>query len=303
MTETPDTSHPFLSPGEVGQTPIWRLDGFFHDISNVEILVKCEWFNPSGSVKDRAAYWMIRGAEQTNSVGSAMALLDSTSGNTGIALAYFGKKRGHRVTLCIPENVSQERISLLRSLGAQIIFTSALDGDDGARMKAKELGETQSEKYLYLDQYSNPMNWMAHYHGTALEIWRQSNNQVTHFVAGLGTGGTFTGCGRRLNELNSNIINIAVQPDTAYHALDGIKDYESTMVPPLFDPRLVHQTLKVVSEEALEMCDQFEKWKGLAIGPSAGAAIAAAVKIARSLSYGKIIAILPDLRRDHKVAK
>lgn len=264
----------------------------------MDVWVKCEWFNPSGSVKDRPSYWMIRDAEDSGRLKRGTKLLDSTSGNTGIALAHFGRKRGHQVAICAPENLSQERVSILRSYKAEIIFTSSLEGDDGARMKAKELAAQYPENYLYLDQYSNPMNWLSHYHGTAIEIWKQSNRTITHFVAGLGTSGTFTGCCRRLVEFNSRISRIAVQPDITLHGLEGIKDYDTAMVPPIFDPSLVDDLCRVSTEEALEMCTLFEKARGIGLGASAGAALAAAVRVARQLSYGSVVAILPDKRRD-----
>lgn len=256
--------------------------------------MKCEWQNPTGSVKDRAAYWMIRNAEDSGLLNNGQHLLDSTSGNTGIALAQIGAARGHQVTLCIPSNASQVRQRLLKQLGANLILTDQLDGDDGARAVAQTMVKDKPERFVYLDQYSNPLNWRAHYEGTAEEIWNQTSGRVTHFVATMGTSGTFTGTSRKLKELNAKIERICVQPDAAYHGIEGMKDYSSTKVPPIFDAGLVSRQIEISTEEAQHMARRLAREEGLPSGISGGAAIAAALKVAKDLEQGLIVAILPD---------
>ncbi len=278
----------------VGNTPLVRLQRIPVGVTPAAIYGKCEWLNPAGSVKDRPALWMIRDAERRGLLDGKRCLLDSTSGNTGIALAQLGASRGHRVALCMPANANMARQRLLRLLGANLILTDPLEGDDGARATAKKMVAEHPSDYVYLDQYSNPMNWQAHYHGTALEIWRQTAGRITHFVACMGTSGTFTGSSRRFTELNPAIQRIAVQPDAAYHGIEGTKHYATSDVPPIFDPSLVDRQVEVSTEEAQQMARRLAREEGLPAGTSGGAAVAAALKVARELTSGVVVAILPD---------
>ncbi|WLT33485.1 PLP-dependent cysteine synthase family protein [Geothrix sp. PMB-07] len=286
-----------LLPGgsTFGRTPLVRLQRIRAERSGADIYVKCEWMNPAGSVKDRPALWMIRDAEARGLLrGGARTLLDSTSGNTGIALAQIAAARGHRVTLCMPANASASRKRLLRLLGAELVLTDALEGADGARDVARQLAEDFPERYLYLDQYSNPMNWRAHYESTAPEIWEQTEGRVTHFLAILGTSGTFTGVSRRLQELRPGIQCITVQPNAAYHGIEGTKHYASTEIPPIFDAGLVHRQVDVSTEEAQAMARRLACEEGLPAGTSGGAAVVAALKVAEGLDQGLLVTILPD---------
>ena len=279
----------------VGQTPLVRLQRILPPDSEVEIHVKVEWMNPAGSVKDRPALWMIRDVEDRGLLlDRTRALLDSTSGNTGIALAQLAAARGHRVTLCMPANASQSRKRLLRLLGAELVLTDPLEGADGAREVAHQMAADEPDRYLYLDQYSNPMNWRAHYESTAPEIWAQTQGRVTHFAAIMGTSGTFTGVSRRLQELNRDIQCLAVQPDHAYHGIEGTKHYASTEVPPIFDPQLAHGQIDVSTEEAQVMARRLASEEGLPAGTSGGAAVVAALRIAETLTRGVVVTILPD---------
>jgi cysteine synthase B len=288
----PYAQHPYAP---IGGTPLVRLRRIGAHRPGVEIHVKCEWMNPAGSVKDRPALWMIRDAEDRGLLqGEGRALLDSTSGNTGIALAQIAAARGHRVTLCLPTNASDARKRLLRLLGAELILTDAQEGADGARDVARQMAEQDPGRYVYLDQYSNPMNWRAHYEGTAPEIWEQTRGRVTHFAAIMGTSGTFTGVSRRLRELNPGIRCVAVQPDAAYHGIEGTKHYASTEVPPIFDPSLVHAQIEVSTEAAQAMARRLACEEGLPAGTSGGAAVAAALILAEGLEAGLIVTILPD---------
>ena len=288
LSEMTDFAH-------AGNTPLVRLHRIHALHSGAEIHAKCEWTNPAGSVKDRPALWMIRDAEQRGLLaGGSRALLDSTSGNTGIALAQIGAARGHRVMLCLPANTSPARQRLLRLLGAELVLTDAQEGADGARATASQMAQQHPDRYVYLDQYSNPMNWRAHYESTAPEIWEQTQSRITHFVAIMGTSGTFTGVSRRLKELNPEIQRIAVQPDSACHGIEGTKHYASTEVPPIFDASLVHRQVDVSTEEAQAMARRLAREEGLPAGTSGGAAIVAALRVAENLSSGLIVAILPD---------
>jgi cysteine synthase B len=279
----------------IGKTPLVRLRRICACRSGAEVHVKCEWMNPGGSVKDRPALWMIRDAEERGLLANgARTLLDSTSGNTGIALAQIAAARGHRVTLCMPANASSARKRLLRLLGAELVLTDAQEGDDGARTMARQMAEQNPGRYAYIDQYSNPMNWRAHYESTSLEIWEQTQGRITHFVAIMGTSGTFVGVSRRLKELNPDVQRIAVQPDAPYHGIEGTKHYASTEVPPIFDASLVHRQIDVSTEEAQVMARRLAREEGLPAGISGGAAVVAALRVAENLSEGLIVAILPD---------
>jgi cysteine synthase B len=285
---------PPVTDAPVGGTPLVRLRRIGADRPGVEIHVKVEWLNPAGSVKDRPALWMIQDVEARGLLQGGRALLDSTSGNTGIALAQIAAARGHRVTLTMPSNASDARKRLLRLLGADLVLTDAQEGADGARDVARQMAEHHPDRYVYLDQYSNPMNWRAHYEGTAPEIWAQTGGRVTHFAAIMGTSGTFTGVSRRLRELNPGIQCFAVQPDAAYHGIEGTKHYGSTEIPPIFDATLVSRQIEVSTEAAQAMARRLAREEGLPAGISGGAAVAAAVALAEGLEAGVIVTILPD---------
>jgi cysteine synthase B len=259
----------------------------------VEVLGKAEWFNPGGSVKDRAAWGMIQAGERSGALTREKILIDATSGNTGIAYAWIGAARGLRVRLCVPGNASKRRLRVLEALRAELVLTSPMEGTDGAIREARRLVGEEPERYFYPDQYSNPANWQAHYRTTAAEIWAQTEGRVTHLVAGIGTSGTLVGTARRLHELKPELEVVAVEPDSPYHALEGLKHLASCMVPAIYDPGAHQRTLEVPSEDAIDMAKRQAR-RGLLIGWSAGAALAAAERVARELERGTVVAILPD---------
>jgi cysteine synthase B len=263
------------------------------------MLAKAEWYNPGGSVKDRAAYNIVCEGRRSGKFSSGKTLLDSTSGNTGIAYAMIGAAEAFPVTLCMPENVSVERKRILFAYGANIIYTPADDGSDGAIRVAREMYAREPEKYFYADQYSNPANWQAHYHGTANEIWQQTEGRVTHFVAMLGTSGTFMGTSRRLKELNPNIRCTSLQPDSPFHGIEGAKHMASAIVPRIYDPKLADEELAISTEHAYEMAIRLSREEGLLIGISAGAAVAGCMHVAQRLRKDKdeeavIVTVFPD---------
>src|ERR1700719_676831 len=227
----------------IGNTPLLRLDAVTADLPGVALLGKAEWYNPGGSVKDRAAANIVAEARRTGKLRPGQSLLDSTSGNTGIAYAMLGAAEGFPVTLCMPENVSRERKQILQGYGANIIYTDPGEGSDGAIRMARQLAAGHPDTYFYADQYSNDANWLAHYHGTANEIWQQTEGRVTHFIAMLGTSGTFMGTTRRLKELNPRIRCISLQPDSAFHGIEGAKHMPSAIVPKIYDPTLADESL------------------------------------------------------------
>jgi S-sulfo-L-cysteine synthase (O-acetyl-L-serine-dependent) len=277
----------------IGRTPLLPVPGLEGVPGGVAIFGKAEWLNPGGSVKDRPAWEIIRAAEASGELGNGRILLDATSGNTGIGYAWIGAARGHRVTLCVPANASAERLRLLRALGAELVLTDPMDGTDGAIMEARRLVGADPGRYFYADQYSNPANWRAHYRGTAEEIWRQTEGRVSHLVAGIGTSGTLVGTARRLRELNPTLEAIAVQPDSPYHALEGLKHLATALTPGIYDPAAHQRTIEVTSEEAIAMA-KHQARRGLALGGSAGAAVVAARCVARGITRGVVVAILPD---------
>jgi cysteine synthase B len=261
----------------------------------VDVMAKLEWHNPGGSVKDRAALAMVRDAERRGLLASGRTLLDATSGNTGIAYAWIAAARGFKVALCLPANASHERKRILRALGASIIETSPMDGTDGAQREAKRLVAEHPDEYFYPDQYSNDANWMAHYETTAPEVWEQTSRRVTHFVAGLGTTGTFVGTSRRLRELSSGKVRcFALQPATPLHGLEGLKHLETALVPGIWDPKAADEILFVETEDAQEMCRTLARREGLLVGPSSGAAAWAAREVARKLESGVVVTVFPD---------
>jgi cysteine synthase B len=280
----------------IGNTPLLRLDRLTAHLPGVLLLGKAEWANPGGSVKDRAASSIVAAA-QAKGLLAGRHLLDATSGNTGIAYAMLGAAGGFGVTLCMPSNVSPERKRILAAYGANIVWTDPADGSDGAILKARELAQDKS-RYYYADQYGNEANWRAHYHGTANEIWQQTEGQITHFVAGLGTSGTFMGVTRRLKELNPAIECIAMQPDSPFHGLEGLKYMATAIVPPIYDAHLADRHVEQSTEGAYEMAKHLGRTEGLLLGISAAAAVAASLRIGEEVSRaGKnaiIVTILCD---------
>jgi cysteine synthase B len=290
------------SPGQhtldrIGNTPLLRLERLTHDLPGIAILGKAEWFNPGGSVKDRAAASIVAAARASGKFGPGKILLDSTSGNTGIAYAMIGAAQGFPVTLCMPENVSVERKRILHAYGAKVIYTDPGDGSDGAIRTVRELAAKHPDKYYYADQYSNHANWQAHYQGTANEIWQQTEGRITHFVAMLGTSGTFMGTARRLKELNPRIRCISLQPDSPFHGIEGTKHMASAIVPRIYDPKLADEDIGSSTEDAYAMAKRLAREEGLLVGISAAAAVAGCLRIARQLKEGGralFVTILPD---------
>jgi cysteine synthase B len=280
----------------VGNTPlipISRLTLVEGISPGVRILAKAEWFNPGGSVKDRPARNIIFTA-QRNGLLHGKTLLDSTSGNMGIAYATFASALGIPVTLAVPANASPERLRMLRALGAELILTDPLEGSDGAILAARELAARHPDRCYYANQYNNPANWLAHYRTTGPEIVAQTNGQVTHFVAGLGTSGTFTGTGRYLRRRLPAVRLIAFQPDSAFHGLEGLKHMDTAIPPGIYDPRLADENLSVRTEDAHEMTRRLAREEGLFVGISSGAALVAALQLARRLERGTIVTLFPD---------
>jgi cysteine synthase B len=267
----------------IGHTPLLRLARIAADLPGIEILGKAEWLNPGGSVKDRAAANIVAQARANGKLTSGKILLDSTSGNTGIAYAMIGAAQGFPVTLCMPENVSVERKRILQAYGADIIYTDPADGSDGAIRMARELAAQHPDLYYYADQYSNPANWQAHYHGTASEIWQQTEGRITHFVSMLGTSGTFMGTTRRLKELNPRIRCISLQPDSAFHGIEGAKHMASAIVPNIYDASLADADLGISTEDSYRMAKRLAREEGLLVGISAAAAVVGCLQLARQL--------------------
>jgi S-sulfo-L-cysteine synthase (O-acetyl-L-serine-dependent) len=278
----------------VGNTPLLRLRNIAPQLSRVEIYAKAEWFNPGGSVKDRPALGMILDGERTGRLTRDKIILDATSGNTGIAYAWIGAARGYKVKLALPQNASEERKRILKSYGAELVLTSPLEGSDGAIREARRLYAASPDLYFYPDQYNNPANWRAHYETTANEIWEQTAGRVTHFIAGLGTSGTFVGTGRRLKELNPAIRVISFQPDSPFHGLEGLKHMETAIVPGIYDSSLADVSYEVRTEEAHEYTRRLGKREGLLVGVSSGAALACALKVAQKSESGVIVTVFPD---------
>lgn len=278
----------------VGNTPLLRLPNIAAQSSGVEILAKAEWFNPGGSVKDRPALSMILDGEREGRLTPGKIILDATSGNTGIAYAWIGAARGYKVKLALPQNASEERKRILRSYGAELVLTSPLEGSDGAIRQAQRLYEANPELYFYPDQYNNPANWRAHYDTTALEIWQQTGGRITHFIAGLGTSGTFMGASRRLKELNPAIKVISFQPDSPFHGLEGLKHMETAIVPGIYDSTIADENYEISTEAAHEYTRRLGKREGLLVGISSGAALACALKVASRIAKGVIVTIFPD---------
>src|SRR6266478_856112 len=271
----------------IGNTPLLRLERLTRDLPGIELLGKAEWCNPGGSVKDRAASNIVAQARASGKFGPDKTLLDSTSGNTGIAYAMIGAAQGFPVSLCMPKNVSVERKRILHAYGANIIYTDPGDGSDGAIRAARDLFAKDPGKYFYADQYSNDANWQAHYHGTANEIWQQTEGHVTHFVSMMGTSGTFVGTTRRLKELNRAIRCISLQPDSPFHGIEGAKHMASAIVPKIYDGSLADQDIGISTEDAYRMAIRLAREEGLLVGISAAAAVVGCLQVARQLKKGE----------------
>src|SRR5262245_4204905 len=286
-----------VSPGipkPVGNTPLLRVRLFEREYPGVQVYAKAEWCNPGGSVKDRAALSMIEDGERRGSLTKDKTIIDSTSGNTGIAYALMGAAKGYRVKLVMPANVSAERKALVKAYGAEIVYSDAGEGSDGAIRMVRELVAEQPNDYFYPDQYSNPANPRAHYEGTAVEILQQTGGSVTHFVAGLGTTGTFVGTSRRLKEHDTSIRTIAVEPEDAFHGLEGLKHLPTAIVPRIWDPSLADEVLGCPTEPAYNLAREVARTEGLLVGHSSGAALWAVRQIAKSVGEGVIVTVFPD---------
>jgi cysteine synthase B len=278
----------------IGNTPLLRLRKFEAGLNGVELYGKAEWFNPGGSVKDRPAASMVKEGQRTGALRPGKTLLDATSGNTGIAYAMIGASEGFPVKLCVPSNVTIERKRLLDAYGAELIFTDPMDGSDGAIREARRQVAANADLYFYPDQYNNDANWGAHYKTTGPEILAQTQGRITHFVAGLGTSGTFMGTGRRLREENPSIKLISFQPDSPLHGLEGLKHMETAIVPGIYDPRLADEDMRVSTEDAYTMVRRLAREEGLLVGISGGAALAASLKVAKTTKNAVIVTIFPD---------
>jgi cysteine synthase B len=277
----------------IGRTPLLRL-ARVGAAAGVVLHGKAEFLNPGGSVKDRAALAMIRDGERTGRLTSDRVILDATSGNTGIAYAMIAAARGYRVRLCLPANANAERKRMLAIYGAEIVLTDPAEGTDGAIRVAREIYAGEPDRYFYPDQYNNPANWRAHYATTAPEIWEQTGGRVTHFVAALGTTGTFVGTGRRLRELNPDIRLVSVEPDGPFHGLEGMKHLETAIVPGIFDASLADERAEVSTEAAYAMARRLAREEGLFVGISAAAAVSAALEIAQRAGEGVVVTVLCD---------
>ncbi len=280
----------FFLEASIGDTPLIRLRRVTKDLpENIEVYAKAEHLNPGGSVKDRAALAMILAGENSGELTKDKTILDATSGNTGIAYAMIGAARGYKVTLTLPKNASHERKRILKLYGAEIIETDHMNGTDGAQIAAKKLFAEQPDKYFYPDQYNNEANWKAHYEASATEIWQQTNGRITHFVAGLGTTGTFVGTTKRLKELNPNLQAISMQPDSPLHGLEGMKHLATAIVPGIYDANLADDNVEVATEDAQEMTRRLAREEGLFIGISAGANVFASIRLAKKLKESAVV--------------
>ncbi len=278
----------------IGRTPLLRLARLGSDLPGVEIYAKAEFQNPGGSVKDRAAASILRDAEQSGRLRPGGIILDATSGNTGIAYAMIAAARGYRLKLCVPGNVTTERLRTLRAYGADLVVTNPMEGTDGAIREARRLHAEAPDKYFYADQYNNDANWRAHYETTAVEILEQTDGRVTHFVAGLGTSGTFVGTGRRLRAFRHDIKLISVQPESPLNGIEGLKHMETAIRPGIYDESLADEDLRVSTERAFALTRKLATEEGLLVGVSSGAALAATLDVAARIREGVIVTIFPD---------
>jgi len=278
----------------VGNTPLLRVRLFEREFPGVEVYAKAEWFNPGGSVKDRAALAMIEDGERRGALTKDRTIVDSTSGNTGIAYALMGAAKGYRVKLVMPGNVSAERKALVTAYGAEIVYSDAGEGSDGAIRMVRDLVAKDPDGYFYPDQYSNPANPRAHYEGTAVEILEQTDGRITHFVAGLGTTGTFVGTSRRLKEHDPSIKTIAIEPEDSFHGLEGLKHLPTAIVPRIWDPSLADEVWGCPTEPAYELARAVARTEGLLVGHSSGAALWAVRKLATTIHEGVVVTVFPD---------
>jgi cysteine synthase B len=277
----------------IGNTPLVEIQRIFHS-EKIRIFAKLEWFNPGGSVKDRPAYNMIRKAEKTGELTPEKVIVDSTSGNTGIAYALIAAAKGYKILLAMPSNASVERKKILKAYGAELLLTDPLQGSDGSILAVRELYEKSPKKYFYPDQYSNDANWEAHYNTTAPEIYEETQQEITHFVAGLGTSGTFVGTTRRLKELSPEIESISFMPDSPFHGLEGLKHMPTSIVPRIYDPNVADENLGISTEESQKMVIRLAREEGLFAGLSSGAAMLAALEVAKNIDRGTIVTVFPD---------
>ena len=278
----------------IGNTPLIKIRQATRHLKRVQIFAKAEWLNPGGSIKDRAGLRIIEDGEQSGQLTYEKIILDSTSGNTGIAYAMIGAIKGYRVELVVPANVSEERKKALEAYGVKLVFTDPLMGSDGALIEAKRIYEANPHRYFKGDQYNNSSNWIAHYETTGVEIFQQSRGKVTHFVSGVGTGGTLMGTGRKLKEYNPEIKIFGVQPDSDFHGIEGLKHIETAIRPGIYDETILDGTFFVKTEDAYEMANRLAREEGLWVGPSSGAAFCASLKLAESIDWGVIVTIFPD---------
>jgi cysteine synthase B len=273
----------------VGNTPLIKLNSLTKDLDGVSIYAKAEYLNPSGSVKDRAAKGILLEAIASKKLTKDKILLDSTSGNTGIAYAMFGAALGYKVTLTLPKNANMERKKILKAYGATIIETDPLLSSDGSLLEAKKIAKENPDKYFYTNQYDNEENWKAHYSTTALEIWNKTKGKVTHFLAGMGTSGTFVGTSRRLKELNPEIKTVAMQPNSPFHGLEGMKHMATTINPGIYDSSLIDETILVDTDDARQMTLRLAKEEGLFVGISSGGNVFASLELAKTLPKGSVV--------------
>jgi cysteine synthase B len=285
---------PFSLLSSIGNTPLIQIRRMMKHLRGVQIFAKAEWLNPGGSVKDRAGLRIIEDGERSGQLTPGKVILDSTSGNTGIAYAMIATIKGYQVELVVPANLSEERKKTLLFYGANLIFTDPLLGSDGALLEARRIYEANPDRYFKGDQYNNPSNWRAHYETTGIEILQQSKGRVTHFIAGVGTGGTLIGIGRRLKEYNPDIKIYEVQPDNGFHGIEGLKHIETAIRPGIYEESVLDGTFFVRTEEAYWMAIRLAKEEGLLVGPSSGAAFWASLKLAESIDSGVIVTIFPD---------
>jgi S-sulfo-L-cysteine synthase (O-acetyl-L-serine-dependent) len=278
----------------IGNTPMLRFKRIGSDLGGVELLAKAEWYNPGGSVKDRAALNMILDGERRGLLTRDKILIDATSGNTGIAYAMIAAERGYRVKLALPKNASQERKQSLLAYGAELVLTDPTESTDGAQRFVRKLVDADPEKYFYPDQYNNDANWRAHYETTAMEIWRQTEGRITHFVTGVGTSGTFVGVTRRLKELNPAVQCISMQPDSPLHGLEGLKHMATALVPGIYDESLADGQIEVATDDAHKMVLRLAREEGLLVGVSSGANLFAAMQVAKTLKDGVVVTIFCD---------
>jgi S-sulfo-L-cysteine synthase (O-acetyl-L-serine-dependent) len=278
----------------IGNTVLLRLEKIGAAVPGVELYAKAEWENPGGSVKDRPALNIILEAERAGLMSKEKVLIDSTSGNTGIAYAMICAARGYRVKLFMPSNASLERKRILHAYGAEIVLTNPMEGSDGAIRQVRQMSAENPSRYFYANQYDNPANWRAHYNSTGPEIFEQTGGRITHFVAGLGTSGTFVGTARRLKELNPTVRCVSFQPDSPFHGLEGLKHMPTAIKPGIYDPTIADENLEISTEAAYAMTLKLAREEGLLVGVSSGAAMVAVLKVAERLSDGVVVTVFPD---------